>query len=91
MSIGTIKARNILIGRIKLCELTRIKRKIEDGIGIVVSFANETKIDAETALEANGERGIISTFKVKKKKNTEEIKIKEMLSILCRNEKEELW
>ena len=67
------------------------KEKIEDGIDIVVRFANETKIDAETALEANGECEIMSTFKVKEKKNSEEIKIKGMLSILRRNEKEELW
>ena len=45
------------------------------------------KIDAEIALEVNGECGIIKTFKAKKKKNTEERKMKEMKSTLHRSKK----
>ena len=32
-------------------------------------FEDEAKIDADTEIEVNGERGIISTFNVNKNKN----------------------
>ena len=46
------------------------KEKIEYQNGIISTFVNETKTDVETALEVNGECGIMSTLKVKEKKNT---------------------
>ena len=46
------------------------KEKIEYQNGIISTFVNETKNYVETALEVNGECGIMSTLKVKKKKKT---------------------
>ena len=46
------------------------------------------KIDVNTALEVNGECGIINTFKVMKKKNSEEHKINGIISTLRINLKE---
>ena len=54
-------------------------------------YTNETKIDVKTAIESNGECRIISTFRVNKNKNTEELIIKGMLSMLTETEKKELW
>ena len=54
-------------------------------------FANDTRIDVETALEVNNEFGIISMFKVKKTKNNEQRKMKGMISMLAGTKKEELW
>ena len=46
----------------------RDKQKIEDKNVIISTFANEAKIDFKTAIEANGECGIMGTFEVKKNK-----------------------
>ena len=59
------------------------KDKIEYEIDIISTFANETKVDVEISLEAKCKYKIISTFKVKKNKNTDEQKIKGMLSMLA--------
>ena len=59
------------------------REKIEEKKGIISTFENETKIDAKTELEVHGNCGIMSTFKVKKKKNTAELKIKIMVSMLA--------
>ena len=37
-------------------------------------FTNETKIDIETSVQIDGEYRFISTFRVKKNKQTEELK-----------------
>ena len=63
------------------------KDKIEDKIVIMSTLANEEKINVKTALEANGECEIISTFKVKKNKKTSERKIKGILSMLVEKKK----
>ena len=46
------------------------------------------KIDVNTALEVNGECGIINTFKVKEKEKTEKRKMKGMLSTLIKTKNE---
>ena len=63
------------------------KDKIGGNIGILSTFLNETKIDVETAPDLNGEYVRISTFKLKKKKNTEEHKIKGIISKLSETKK----
>ena len=61
--------------------------KIEDRNGIISTFINETKIDVNTAPEVKGNYAIISTFMAKKKKNTEERKIKGVISTLAETKK----
>ena len=73
----------------KLCGL-KIKNKIEDEIGIISTLKNDTKINAETALEVNNEYGIISTFRAKQNKKTEERKMKRIISMLAETKKRTL-
>ena len=63
------------------------REKIEEKKGIISTFENETKIDAKTELEVHGNCGIMSTFKVKKKKNIELRKMKGMNSNLTETKK----
>ena len=63
------------------------KEKIEDKFETISTFANESVINVDTALEVNGECGIISKFTVKEKKNTEECKIKGMISMIFQKRK----
>ena len=58
-----------MTGRGKPSGFTKIKIKFEVENRILSTFENERKVDVDTE---NGECGIISTFKVKKRKNTEE-------------------
>ena len=48
---------------------------------------NKSYANVETVLEVNGEYGVISIFKVKEKKKTEERKMKGMLSTLAETKK----
>ena len=67
------------------------KEKVEEEKGIISRSENKTIVNVDTALEVNGEWIIISILKVKKKKNTEERKMKGILSTLRRNQKVEFW
>ena len=55
-------------------QIYKDKEKIETKIGIISMFTNETKIDIETSVQIDGEYRFISTFRVKKNKQTEELK-----------------
>ena len=63
------------------------KDKIEYEKLIISTFVNETKIDVNTTLEVHSECGIMSMFKTKETKNTEERKMKGTIITLHRNEK----